>query len=62
MGVHTRHLAKKTDATTLGDARTSRTSLDARPLGDATDVRARGNGYKNVLDFIITLVVVNSSE
>ena len=24
-----------------------------------TDVRTRGNGYKNGLDFIITLVVVN---
>ena len=27
---------------------------------DATDVRTENNGYKNVLDFIITLVVVNS--
>ena len=35
---------------------------DATDWQENTDVRTGSNGYKNVLDFIITLVVVNSHK
>jgi hypothetical protein len=41
---------------------TSPTSRDARERQEDLDIRTRSNGYKNVLDFIITLVVVNSHK
>ena len=48
------------DARSSRDARHLEMPLTSRMLGAWLDIRTKGNRYKNGLDFIITLVIVNS--
>ena len=45
-----------------GDAMSSQASEGRVLPGEDREDRTERNGYKNVLDFIITLVVVNSQD
>ena len=56
---HPAKMSHPTDGRAPGEDSHQSPQRHPRDVRDVRDGRTRGNGYKNGLDFIITLVVVN---